>query len=141
MKLYFAYGANLNLASMARRCPAAEPLQSYYLEDWQLAFSGVATIRPELGHTVPGAIWAITTDCESSLDIFEGYPDLYIKQQVHTELGTVMFYVMTKDPPSPPGYGYLNTIAEGYQDWKLDQKYLTQAVMESQRDYARSFTC
>lgn len=135
MTLYFAYGANLNLASMSQRCPLARPLLPYYLSDWRLAFSGVATIQPDLSQQVPGALWSITDTCEASLDIFEGYPDLYTKHYVDTEHGRVMFYRMNSDPLAPPGSGYLRTIAEGYQDWNLDFDYLDQAVAQSQIAY------
>lgn len=131
MKLYFAYGANLNLDSMSRRCPAAQQVSNYYLTDWRLAFSGVATIQPCKGSRVPGALWHITDACEDSLDVFEGFPEHYSKQYLDTDVGTIMFYVMNHAPPQPPGIWYLRTIAEGYEDWDLDSQDLNQAVMAS----------
>ena len=38
MKLYGAYGSNLNLKQMQRRCPNSYPLYSIYLENYILAF-------------------------------------------------------------------------------------------------------
>ena len=82
MKLYFAYGANLNIENMAQRCPSAVAIEPFYLHDYRLMFSGVATIEPALNARVPGALWAITEACEKSLDVFEGYPWLYRKQDI-----------------------------------------------------------
>ena len=132
MKLYFAYGANLNKEGMSYRCPKAVPVRSHYLKDWRLSFSGVATIQPSAGDTVPGAIWSITDECEKSLDTFEGYPKLYRKEYIKIQGQDVMFYVMNNDPPGEPSVGYLVTIAEGYDDWNLQPSELWNAVRTAQ---------
>ena len=128
---YFAYGANLNRAGMRRRCPNAVALKSLYLRDWQLAFSGVATVLPAKGHSVPGALWQITDECEASLDHFEGFPYLYRKHYLKQDGHSIMFYVMNTDSVSPPASSYLSTIREGYNDWWLPTTALEQAVQES----------
>lgn len=130
--LYFAYGANLNHAGMAHRCPRARPVARAYLEDWELTFSGVASIRPAPGRRVPGALWEITEECERSLDRFEGWPTLYRKQWVRVNGQRVMVYVMTYDDPEPPGGSYLETIRQGYRDWQLDTAELGQAIVRTQ---------
>lgn len=130
-QLYFAYGANLNRAGMAHRCPAAQPVTSFYLQGWRLAFSGVATVVPAPGESVPGALWAITDQCEISLDHFEGYPDLYRKHWLHQAGYDIMFYVMNTDQQSPPGQSYFRTIEEGYDNWSLPTLPLRQALEES----------
>lgn len=134
MKLYLAYGANLNKQSMSHRCPDAVAVQPVYLQGWSLAFSGVATIRPNGRGCVAGALWAISDADEQSLDHFEGYPDLYRKEVVRVDDMDVMVYVMNGDYPSEPSTGYLMTIAQGYQDWKLDIDYLAQAVKNTQQE-------
>lgn len=127
MKLYFAYGANLNLEGMRFRCPAAEPISTFMLDDWRLSFSGVATIKPEPGAQVAGALWSISKECEDSLDIFEGYPYLYTKIHLTQDGKTFMVYVMNEDPPAPPARSYYETIAQGYRDWNLPLDYLKRA--------------
>lgn len=134
MKLYFAYGANLNLSSMARRCPDAQPIREFYLRDWCLEFAGHANIRPEPGSLVPGALWEITESCEASLDRFEGYPVYYDKQTFALDGEEVMFYVMQDPRPAVPQDGYLLTIARGYSDWNLDHYYLWQALDSTQEE-------
>jgi gamma-glutamylcyclotransferase (GGCT)/AIG2-like uncharacterized protein YtfP len=119
MKLYFAYGANLNLEGMRFRCPSAHPVSAFSLQDYQLAFSGVATIQPKPGATVPGALWEITEECEDNLDVFEGFPFLYSKIYLTQGNQEFMAYVMNDDPPAGPSRSYFNTIREGYRDWNL----------------------
>ena len=128
MKLYFAYGANLNIENMAQRCPSAVAIEPFYLHDYRLMFSGVATIEPAPESRVPGALWAITEACEQSLDVFEGYPWLYRKQEIMVDGMPVMFYVMNSAAPSEPGKSYLDTIARGYEDFGLDLDDLRAAV-------------
>ena len=134
MKLYFAYGANLNLSSMAQRCPRARPIREFYLRDWCLEFAGHANIRPGPGSLVPGALWEITPDCEASLDRFEGYPVYYDKQTFVLDGEEVMFYVMQDPRPALPSDGYVLTIARGYSDWDLDHYYLWRALDSTQEE-------
>ena len=119
MKLYFAYGANLNLEGMRFRCPDARPVERFVLPDWRLAFSGVATIQPCQNSRVFGALWEITDECEENLDVFEGFPYLYTKIHLTHQGLNFMAYIMNDDPPAPPSRSYFDTIAEGYRDWNL----------------------
>jgi gamma-glutamylcyclotransferase (GGCT)/AIG2-like uncharacterized protein YtfP len=128
MKLYFAYGANLNMSAMAQRCPDAEPVSAFYLPGYRLAFSGVATIVPDSSATIPGALWHISDRDEENLDIFEGYPELYRKQHFNIRRQQFMAYVINADTEWPPNPTYVNTIRQGYRDWKLDQRQLDHAV-------------
>ena len=132
MKLYFAYGANLNVDNMSRRCPDAVAVQPFHLQDWRLAFSGVATIQPSEDDYVAGALWAISEADERALDDFEGYPYLYRKEIIQSDGLEFMVYVMNQDPPGEPSANYLLTIAQGYQDWNLDIDDLAEAVYQTQ---------
>jgi hypothetical protein len=131
MKLYFAYGANLNIENMAQRCPGAVAIQPWHLDDHRLMFSGVATVVPEVGGRVPGALWAITEACEQSLDVFEGYPWLYRKQEIVMDGMPIMFYVMNHSVPSEPAVSYLGTIVQGYEDFGLGLDDLWAAVQHT----------
>ena len=130
-RLYFAYGANLNCDAMSRRCPAAIPVESLYLQGWRLAFDGVATVIRDTHSQVAGALWQITQDCEVALDTYEGYPWMYHKQYLYQDNKSFMIYVLNQFNPNPPGDSYLRTIRQGYQDWHLPVSKLTQAVDDS----------
>jgi hypothetical protein len=128
MALYFAYGSNLSMEQMQRRCPAAEPLDKLYLPDARLVFRMVADVVFEPGFTCPGGVWRITPDCERALDHYEGYrPDgsgMYRKVFVEvdglpdgeTEL---MLYVMNSTGIMPPAVNYYHVILDGYEDFGL----------------------
>lgn len=145
MKLYFAYGANLNKQGMRLRCKDAVEVQPFYLHGWRLAFSGVATIIPDQDDLVAGALWAISDDDERSLDTFEGWPYLYHKEIIKVDDLEFMAYVMNSDQPAEPSLNYIMTIAQGYQDWALDLVDLDDALQTTQEeiyqnDLQRSYT-
>jgi gamma-glutamylcyclotransferase (GGCT)/AIG2-like uncharacterized protein YtfP len=128
MKLYFAYGANLNIAAMAYRCPDADPVSRFYLPGYRLTFSGVATIVPDDTAHVAGALWHISTQDEANLDIFEGFPHLYRKQNFSINGREFMAYVMNHSDQYSPSSSYVATIRQGYRDWRLDTKFLDRAI-------------
>ena len=96
----------MDLDQMAYRCPKAEVVEIVRLEGYRLTFaaagSGLATIFPEEGSHVDGVLWSLTGDCEKSLDLYEGYPDFYDKQEITVknkggrEIKAIV-YIMTKD--------------------------------------------
>lgn len=132
MIYYLAYGSNLNLVQMARRCPTAVAIGSTLLKDYQLVFQGVATIVPSPGSTVPVAIWKIDEACEKALDRYEGFPHLYRKEYIDVSIADTsyhaMVYIMNDAPLSMPSLQYFRTIQRGYIDLGLDRRYLQQAV-------------
>jgi gamma-glutamylcyclotransferase (GGCT)/AIG2-like uncharacterized protein YtfP len=134
MKLYFAYGANLNIDNMIYRCADAVEVEPFYLKGWRLAFSGVATIVPDPVSTVAGALWAISDEDERALDVFEGWPTLYRKETIQSDGIEFMVYVMNSTQPWEPSSGYLSTIAQGYRDWNLDLDHLSRAVLRTQEE-------
>ncbi len=151
-KLYFAYGSNINLNQMAERCPDAEVVATAILDGYELLFRGnrsgfgVATIEPLSGSQVHGLLWNLTPECERSLDIYEGYPRLYEKEDitVRTVDGrawTVMAYVMTgelwRDPAVPSG-PYFNGILEGYRQNGLPVKALEAALKNAHDEVGQS---
>lgn len=131
MKLYFAYGANLNIPNMRSRCPHAVPIQPLHLDGYRLAFSGPATILTDSEGRVPGALWAISDQDEIALDQFEGYPTLYRKETIKQDGLEFMVYVMNADTPWEPSRPYLEIIEEGYDHWGLVREDLDLAVQRT----------
>jgi len=130
MKYYIAYGSNLNMEQMLRRCPGAVVIGKTWLEGYRLTFrgrrrgSGVANIEPRKGSRVPVGIWRITERDERALDAYEGFPWLYYKQEFSLVVDgnrlTAMAYIMTPGRPwASPARAYLETILEGYDDFQI----------------------
>ncbi|KAI8945411.1 hypothetical protein F4801DRAFT_594171 [Xylaria longipes] len=69
-KLYFAYGDNLWLEQMAKRCPDSVYIGRAVLQDhyWHINRRGVAMIAPRSGFTVHGLVYEITDHDETRLD-------------------------------------------------------------------------
>lgn len=130
--LYGAYGSNLNRQQMAFRCPSAVPCETILLNDWELVFRGVADIQPKSGKSLTLGLWMITDDCETSLDRYEGFPNLYTKQIIQTLAGDVMVYVMCdSNDVYPPSTSYLSGICEGYDNFNIDKASLKEALDHS----------
>ena len=127
-RLYFAYGANMNMESMAWRCPAARPVGAFTLQDWELEFYSHANILPKTGGKVYGVLWAITPDCEASLDAFEGFPDYYTKRSWVQDGQHIMFYEMEDFKRGQPTLGYISDIRSSYHHWHLPVEYLDRIV-------------
>ena len=140
MKTYIAYGSNMNVEQMGWRCPDAEVIGTGELIGWKLTFRGngrcgVANIEPEAGSSVPVVLWNISPRDERNLDVYEGFPHLYIKEYVDvTYRGRKikgMAYIMTGGHRiSGPNGAYLSTIAEGYDHFGIDASNLLKIAVE-----------
>ena len=126
-KKYFAYGSNLNKEQMTKRTPFASSVGQAYIDGWRLVFRGVADIEPHEGGTLAVGLWNITKPDEQNLDIYEGYPRLYRKEEI---LG-MMTYRMNSVEVVPPYEDYFNTILQGYKDFGLDTDLLYEALDDS----------
>ena len=131
--LYFAYGSNLNLFQMKRRCKDSVFLKKYELKGYRLNFRSkyrAADIEKSKNSLVPGALFEISKSDEKKLDIYEDFPILYKKFYFIFEGKKVMTYTMAKQSPFRfPNERYLNIIKRGYLDCNLDQKFLKKALI------------
>lgn len=136
---YVAYGSNLNIAQMKKRCPSAEIVGTGHLKNWRLVFNIHLDIIPEKGKIVPVAVWEIKDKNDwKNLDRYEGYPDYYIRKKIKVKMddgntinGTV--YIMTKERKGicPPYEIYYDVCKEGYKDFELSTRYLNEALIYS----------
>ena len=130
--LYFAYGSNLNLFQMKRRCKDSVFLKKYELKGYRLNFRSkyrAADIEKSKNSIVPGALFEISKSDEKKLDVYEDYPILYKKLYFTYYNKTVMTYIMvSKTEFRYPTERYLNVVKRGYKDCKLDTKYLKVAL-------------
>lgn len=137
MPLYFAYGSNLSVAQMQRRCSSAEVVSSGRLCGFRLAFTfystgwegGVADVT----HSEDGEVWGLVFDLTEAdlqrLDRFEGVPTHYERFQADIEvtdktLHNVWVYaVSAKQQFIRPTSAYLDTIKAAARKWKFPQAY------------------
>lgn len=149
-KLYIAYGSNLNVEQMSRRCPTARIYGSGFLNNWELVYRGsktgaYATIKRKRNSVVPIVIWEIEKEDERNLDIYEGYPTFYFKQSVMVSLPQgkkkAMVYIMdTQKLPGRPSQMYINTIYEGYIDNNLNLEYLEKSLLLNETELKKAFS-
>ena len=131
--LYFAYGSNLNHFQMKRRCKDSIFLKKYELKGFRLTFRSkyrAADIEKKKNSIVPGGLFEISKSDEKKLDVYEDFPILYKKIYFEYYKSKVMTYSMVKKTEFRyPTERYLNVVKRGYNDCKLDKKYLSKALI------------
>ena len=130
--LYFAYGSNLNLFQMKRRCKDSIFLKKINLKNFRLTFRSryrAADIEIKKNSIVPGALFEISKSDEKKLDVYEDFPILYKKYYFYYYGKKVMTYTMVKKSQFKfPTERYLNIVKRGYRDCNIDNKFLTKAL-------------
>lgn len=142
--LYFAYGSNLDVAQMNRRCPDAKVIGPAYLKGYRLGFRGnstgvgYCTITKAKGHEVPGGLWSINESDLKALDRYEGYPKLYTRFEVTvtTDKGerqkAITYAMLPKCKPALPADFYIRTCLRGYKDFGLNPEMFLKALNYTQ---------
>ncbi len=146
-KYYIAYGSNLNINQMKRRCPTARVIGTGFIEDYELLFKGsktggYLTIEKAEGKSLPVAIWKVTEIDEQALDRYEGYPTFYYKADVEIDIKGIktgkeyrkkaFVYIMHEDRDvGMPSKYYVMTCLEGYKTFGFSPKYLEDAIKKS----------
>ena len=147
----FAYGSNLHLSQMKRRCPSARPVALVALENHRLAFVGhssrwggaVATAFPSDGKLVAGVVYDINLADLRVLDACEGAPRVYQREPVMVRslrtnrLIEADCYFLDRTF-GVPSIEYVSIIRRGYTRWGFDGKWLKNAVRYSKRRAQRS---
>ena len=81
---YFAYGANIDVSAMQRRCPTAVCTGTALLHDHRPTAmrEGWLTIAHEAGWSTPGLLWTLQPSDIDALDIYEDIEiGLYVKER------------------------------------------------------------
>jgi|GEM_PF-514731 gamma-glutamylcyclotransferase (GGCT)/AIG2-like uncharacterized protein YtfP len=116
--VYFAYGSNLNTNNMHRRCgDHIKIIGPAKLNNYELTFDrrGYANIIPkEAGH-VWGLIWEIDQACVDALDIYEGYPKMYDRQNISVilddqNIGAFVYIQPADQSGGRPAKNYLENL-------------------------------
>ena len=139
-KYYIAYGSNLSVEQMAYRCPDAKIAGQAVLAGWELLFRGCATIAPNPKKNTPVLVWGISERDEENLDLYEGYPNYYRKEDLNIELlregaepemVTAMVYIMENDfGHRAPSRYYYKVLHDGYKVFRFPMHILEGALKE-----------
>ncbi len=116
MPLYFAYGANMDVEAMARRCPSSRALGLARLQRhrWIISADGYANVVRDPRREVTGLLWDLALSDVPALDRFEDVPRLYRKvtQPVIAAAGIrrALVYLGRSTEPGLPRPGYLEDV-------------------------------
>jgi gamma-glutamylcyclotransferase (GGCT)/AIG2-like uncharacterized protein YtfP len=157
--LTFAYGANLEIRAMLRRCRHARVVGRARLDGFRLVFRRFADLTHDEDAAVLGGLYALSGADQHALDKYEEVPRLYGKmvlpvmpehgdaavpalvyfmQNPDDEVSTPWFdgrAVAKRKAPrlAPPTPAYFAGLLRGYRDWDLDPKPLYKAKMDAAR--------
>ncbi len=136
-RFYFAYGSNMDIQQMARRCPEAELFGAASLTNYRLAFGGnsvgrcggVATIKRKTGATTHGVLYLITARDEAALDRCEGvhlhqYRKKAVEVLYHGEMIDAMSYQLIDMTEKAPDFNYWTKIRSVYETRQWDAAIL-----------------
>lgn len=89
-RFYFAFGSNLHLGQMAKRCPESRYIGTAKLHDYRFQINqrGYANVVSSPGDCVEGLIYLLSLTDEARLDKSEGVPTAYQKRNLVIELFT-----------------------------------------------------
>jgi hypothetical protein len=132
MPLYFAYGANMDVEAMARRCPRSRPLGLARLMRHRLAImrEGWLTATRDPRGRVHGVLWDLALADVPALDRFEGLADgLYAKavQPVIVAGGPkrALVYFGRNDGPGRADAAYIRAVVVAARHWRLPAEALS----------------
>ena len=126
MPLYFAYGANMDVSAMARRCPRSKALGPARFLRHRLAVmrEGWLTVTRDPRSAVHGVLWDLALADFEALDRFEGLPHcLYAKltQPVVAERGArqAIVYIGANAGPGAARPDYIADVIAAARSWPL----------------------
>lgn len=148
-KFYLAYGSNLDMERMGRRCPYAVPVGVTEIYGYRLLFKksktgSYATIEQDANCCVPALVYKISELDEALLDRCEGYPRYYYKRNFRLSVTRLdsgrrmkerkwcMAYVMHEERIlGEPDMEYFRLLDEGYGEWNFDTDILDKGLADS----------
>lgn|SRR5487761_573080 len=123
MRTYFAYGSNMCVEQMARRCPNARLIGPAVLENYrfQIVRAGYASIVPRPRQHTSGILWRITVGNRRRLDAYEQiehalYRLLHVPvRRADGSPCIALTYIATDLKPGRPRPGYIEVIVRAAQ--------------------------
>lgn len=136
-RYYLAYGSNLCLEQMKKRCPKHKVVGMMLLEGYELLFRKYLTVRKNADSVVPVGIFEVDKSEEKILDRYEDCPYIYRKEEfdmsINGEATNVFIYITNENvrPIELPPEDYFKRCLKGYEDFGFDTKYLYEALERS----------
>jgi gamma-glutamylcyclotransferase (GGCT)/AIG2-like uncharacterized protein YtfP len=131
MRLYFAYGSNMDRAHMAQLCPQAEAYGVASLRSYKyvMAASGFATVVPWPGSFVHGVLWKVGPREIAALDRYEDvagglYRAVQLPIKHNDRLLRALIYLASGDKSGATPAGYVEKIVAAAKDWNLPAAYV-----------------
>lgn len=135
MNLYFAYGSNMNLRQMERRCPGAFLKCRARLPEWRYFINGegYAGIERFSGSEVRGGVWSLQESHWNALDAYEGVDEgCYEKRRIEVRVDSgescrsleAWVYLSTNLQYGRPSPEYQSIVLQGGRDLELGKEYL-----------------
>jgi hypothetical protein len=131
--LYAAYGSNLNLEQMQKRCPTAHLHSRGVIPDASLLFSRVLSIRHAPLSEVPVGLYELKAADVVALDRYEGMQrKVYSRKLVAVNIQDVGYvrcftYVKNTSHLHAPSAEYMSRCLQGYKDWNFQPSRLYRA--------------
>jgi hypothetical protein len=140
MPLMFAYGANMDVAAMALRCPRSKPLGIARLMRHRLAAmrEGWLTVVRDPRTNVFGVLWDVALADVAALDRYEEIGNgLYVKklQTVTTNGGAkrALVYIGANAGPGIARADYLESVSAAARQWRLPPAALSDLAAIARR--------
>ncbi|MDP4003004.1 gamma-glutamylcyclotransferase family protein [Methylobacterium sp. NEAU K] len=131
MPLYFAYGANMDAAAMALRCPISRMVGGGHLPRHRFIImrEGYASVVRDPARTVWGVLWDLAPGDIPALDRYEGVAGgLYAKATlpISTAVGVkrALIYLGRSTAPGRPRPGYLDAMLAAAKAAQLPPAYI-----------------
>ena len=148
MKYMLAYGSNLDIEQMRRRCPDAVPVGTAEILGYRLLFKGsktgsYLTIEKKARRKIPVLVWQVSDADEAILDRYEGFPIFYRKETMEVKIhdlqggaaigkANAFVYLMDESRPlGAPADWYYVLCADAYRRLGFDRRILEKAYLES----------
>ena len=147
-RVYIAYGSNMDICRMDKRCKDFEFYGIGYICNYRLTFqqsvSGFyANLIPvkskKIKEYIPVVLYLISEEDEKQLDKYEGYPSAYRKKEIKVELEgkssiTGLVYILpAKKSYGIPTFQYYRLISNAYKIFGFDLNTLKNALVYSYR--------
>lgn len=135
---YFAYGMNTDPGAMYERTGDSQSIGRARLPGWRFRFAYYADVVPDPKSVTDGVLWLMSDQGLADLDIREGYPSYYDRQQLEVECqGRVyqawVYYMRPGEPDAMPSSSYLGMLHRGYSAFRVPKRQIWQSLRKVRR--------